>query len=442
MEVMTMVESAPAEVVAKQPWSLPALIAFRFSVVYFGLYCVGTQIINSVFPIPKVEVPDWTTLWPVRPLVFWVAEHVFRLKTPLVYSGSGSGDKQFDWVLVFSIFVTALIAAAVWSVLDRRRPSYPTLQKWFSLFLLLCLASQMFVYGMVKAIPLQMPYPFLSRLVEPFGNMSPMGVLWFSVGSAPAYETFAGCAELLAGLLLIFRRTRTLGLLICIADMTQVFVLNMTYDVPVKQFSFHLILMALLLLLPERKRLLNFFLLNRATEPYDQPTLFIGRRAQRIATGVLAFVWLWMLGCGVYGTWDSWHQYGPGAAKSPLFGIWNVQSFTEDGKDKPLLATDAQGWRRLIFDYPSYLQIQQMDDSLTGFPVALDEHAGSITLNSRTDKSVTGKFSYSRSAPGSLALDGTLRGRKVTIKLERQDEKKFLLESRGFHWVQDYPFNR
>jgi hypothetical protein len=442
MEVMTMVESAPAQAVAEPRWSLPARIAFRFSVVYFGLYCIGTQIINSVFPIPKVETPDWTTLRPVRPLVFWVAEHVFGLKTPLVYSGSGSGDKQFDWVLVFSMFVTALIAAAVWSILDRRRPSYPTLRKWFGLFLLLCLASQMFVYGMVKAIPLQMPYPFLSRLVEPFGNMSPMGVLWFSVGASPAYETFAGCAELLAGLLLIFQRTRTLGLLICLADMTQVFVLNMTYDVPVKQFSFHLILMALLLLLPERTRLLNFFVWNRATEPYEQPTLFSGRRAQRIATGVLAFVWLWMLGCGVYGTWDSWHQYGPGAPKSPLFGIWNVQSFTEDGKDKPLLATDAQGWRRLIFDHPGYLQIQQMDESLTGFAAVLDEHAGNITLNSRTDKSVTAKFSYSRSAPGSLSLDGTLRGRKVTIKLERMDEKKFLLESRGFHWVQDYPFNR
>ncbi len=250
---MTMVESAPAQAAAEERWSLAARIAFRFSVVYFGLYCIGTQIINSVFPIPKVETPDWTTLWPVRPLVFWVAEHVFRLKTPLVYSGSGSGDKQFDWVLVFSIFVTALIATAIWSILDRRRQSYPTLRKWFWLFLVLCLASQMFGYGMVKAIPLQMPYPFLSRLVEPFGNMSPMGVLWFSVGAAPAYETFAGCAELLAGLLLIFRRTRTLGLLICLADMTQVFVLNMTYDVPVKLFSFHLILIALLLLLPERQ---------------------------------------------------------------------------------------------------------------------------------------------------------------------------------------------
>jgi hypothetical protein len=441
MEVMTVVESATAPA-AGQRWSRLTRVAFRFSVVYFGLYCIGTQIINSIFPIPRVDVPDWTTLWPVRPVVFWVAANVFRLKLPLVYSGSGSGDKQFDWVLVFCMFVAALLATGVWSALDRRRESYVTLHKWFLLFLLFCLGSQMFLYGMVKAIPLQMPYPFLSKLVEPFGNMSPMGVLWFSVGASPAYETFAGCAELLGGLLLIFRRTRTLGLLICLADMTQVFVLNMTYDVPVKQFSFHLILITVLLLLPERRRLANFFVLNRAAEPTQQAALFAGRRAQRIASGVLAFVWVWMLGCGAYGVWDSWHQYGPGAPKSPLFGIWNVQSYSENGKDKPLIATDAQGWRRLIFDFPGSMQVQKMDDSLTGYAAVIDEHAGTITLTSRSDKAMTAKFSFNRSAPGSLLLDGTMRGRKVALQLQRFDEKKFLIESRGFHWVQDYPFNR
>jgi hypothetical protein len=149
-----------------------------------------------------------------------------------------------------------------------------------------------------------------------------------------------------------------------------------------------------------------------------------------------------MLGCGVYGIWDSWHQYGPGSPKSPLYGIWNVQSYSEDGKDKPLLPADAQGWRRLIFERPGYMRVQQMDDSLTGYTAIVDEHTGAITLNSTSDKSITGKLSFNRSTPDRLSLDGTLRGHRVALQLQRFDEKKFLLESRGFHWVQDYPFNR
>jgi len=48
-----------------------------------------------------------------------------------------------------------------------------------------------------------------------------------SMGSAPAYEIFTGLAEVAGGLLLIVPRTTTLGALISLADMTQVFTLNM-----------------------------------------------------------------------------------------------------------------------------------------------------------------------------------------------------------------------
>jgi hypothetical protein len=357
METTTTVEAAPAEAAQSQSpeqrWSLLARVAFRFCVLYFGLYCILTQIITTVLAIPKVEVADWATLPPIRPVVFWVAAHLFGMKLPLVYSGSGSGDKQFDWVLVFCMLAAAFVGTLVWSALDRKRENYATLHKWFWLCLRICLAGQMFTYGMIKAVPLQMPFPYLFKLVERFGDFSPMGVLWSSVGASPGYETFTGSAELLAGLLLIFPRTITLGALICLADMTQVFVLNMTYDVSVKLLSFHLIMISLLLLSPEMKRLANFFLLNRSAEPAARPSLFQSRRARRIADGVIAFLWLWMLGMGAYGIWDYWHQYGPGVAKSPLYGIWNIQSYALDGKPQLLVVTDAQAWRRIIFDFHS-----------------------------------------------------------------------------------------
>ena len=259
MEVMTMVESGPAQA-AQKPWTPLSRILFRFCVVYVGLFCLGTQIITSVLIIPKVDVPDWATTPPIRAVVFWVGAHVFRLTTPLVYSGSGSGDKYFDWVLVFCSLVFAVIATAVWSVLDRKRTNYATLQKWFWLSLRFCLGGQMLVYGTIKAFPLQMHYPFLFTQVEPFGNLSPMGVLWNSIGASPAYETFAGCAELLGGILLMFPRTVTLGALVSLADMTQIFMLNMTYDVPVKLLSFHLILLSLLILAPDLQAAGEFLL--------------------------------------------------------------------------------------------------------------------------------------------------------------------------------------
>jgi uncharacterized membrane protein YphA (DoxX/SURF4 family) len=199
------------------------------------------------------------------------------------------------------MLVVACVATAVWSILDRQRENYFTLYKWFRLCIRICLAGQMFAYGWAKAVPLQMPYPSLTRLVERFGNFSPMGVLWASIGASPAYEIFAGCAEMLGGILLIVPRTTMLGALICLADMAQVFMLNMTYDVPVKLLSFHLILMSLFLLAPDLQRLANLFFLNRAAGPSTEPPLFATPRANRLALAAQVVVGIWLVGMNAYG---------------------------------------------------------------------------------------------------------------------------------------------
>ncbi|MGA9530246.1 MAG: hypothetical protein WBS24_19180, partial [Terriglobales bacterium] len=281
-------------------WGLPRRIAFRFCFLYFGLFCIYTQIATALISIPNMEIGDPAEYWPMRQIVFWLAAHLFHAKLPLVYTGSGSGDKTFDWVLAFFLLIFSVTASAAWSIIDHRRQNYITLYKWFRVFIRFALASQLIGYGIFKVIPLQMPFPYLTRLLEPFGNFSPMGVLWASVGASPAYETFAGSAEMLGGILLIFPRTTLLGALVALADMTQVFVLNMTYDVPVKLFSFHLLLMSFFLLIPDLRRLLDFFFGNRNVEPSAAPAIFSTRRANRIALAAQILLGLWMIGTSVY----------------------------------------------------------------------------------------------------------------------------------------------
>jgi hypothetical protein len=41
-----------------------------------------------------------------------------------------------------------------------------------------------------------------------------------------------------------------------------------------------------------------------------------------------------------------------------------------------------------------------------------------------------------------LILDGNMDSHKMHMQLELVDLNKFLLVSRGFHWIQEYPFNR
>jgi hypothetical protein len=367
-------------------WRLSTRILFRFCLIYFTLFCLATRILGALLPIPTVDIPDLANLWPLRPITFWTASHVFHSRLPLVYTGSGSGDKTFDWVLSFCLVVFAVAVTCLWSALEAKREHYVMLHKWFRVFIRFALAGQMLSYGMAKAIPLQMRFPNLTRLLETFGNFSPMGVLWSSIGASPSYEMFTGCAEILGGILLIIPRTTTLGALVCLAESTLIFALNMTYDVPVKLFSFHLLLLSLLLLAPDSRRLLDFFLRNRPVPSSTQPPLFAACRANRIALVVQIVFGISLLGANAYSTWTEWHTYGGGRPKSPLYGIWNLDELFINGQLRSPLQTDYDRFRYVVFDAPKRIDFQRMDGSLASYDAAISTKDKTIALTKASDK--------------------------------------------------------
>jgi hypothetical protein len=437
LDIQTVVSSPAAP--AQAPWNLATRVAFRFCVAYFGMYVLFTQMFNGLVVLPVGRIPPPGLL--LRPLVSWVTAHVFHVEPLVLFSGSG--DKTSDWVQAFCLLVIAAGVTIVWSVLDRRRSEYVRLHRWFRVFLRFALGSTMLGYGMSKVIPLQMPAPSLMRLLEPFGSFSPMGVLWSSIGSSRPYEVFTGFAELAGAVLLFVPRLATLGAIVCLADTIEIFTLNMTYDVPVKLFSFHLILLSLFLLAPDARRLANVFVLNRTAEPAARP--YAGTRKARLALIAQLVFGAHLVAMSLIGSVTGWSRYGGGAPKSPLYGIWLVDEMTVDGQTRAPLVTDDGRWRRVVFQAPTAVSFQRMDDTFVTFRAAVDAGQRTITinmLNRANDKDGAGRFSFERPAADRLTLDGTMGGNQVRLQLRLYDEKKFVLLSRGFHWIQEYPFNR
>jgi len=212
--------------------------------------------------------------------------------------------------------------------------------------------------------------------------------------------------------------------------------------VPVKLLSFHLILISLFLLGPEFRRLADFFFGNRTVEPSRQPQLFRTRRANRIALAAQIVFGIWLVGMNVWSSAASWNKYGGGSPKSALYGIWDVEELSIDGQVRSPLITDYGRWRRVVFDYPTAMTVQRMDDSFAWYGCAIDANARTIALNRGGDKKWKGNFSFQRPAGNQLMLDGTMDSHEVHMRLQLVDRSKFMLVSRGFHWVSEFPFNR
>ena len=402
-------------------WSLSLRIAFRFAFSYFLLYCA---------PFPLMWIPygeragEWVSAWHV--IVPWVAAHVLHLPRPITVFENGSGDTTYNWIQVGCFLVIASLATVLWSLLDRKRPSYDRLYRWSRLYLRLWLASILCSYGASKVIQLQFSPPLLSALIVPYAQHSPMGLLWTFMGMSKAYNFFAGFAEMLAGILLLIPRFTTLGALLCAAVMSNVFMLNMSYDVPVKLFSFHLLVAALILAGPDLGNLAQFFVFKRAARlTIDQP--FFSNRRLNLAGLILQLLFAaFLVVTDLVG--DFSYLQNEGANRSVLYGVWSVSRANVD-------------WKQIVFDDYSVFAVQSREGSMQYYTQKTTARR-TITISSYHDPHSGGVLRFIEMPPNQLRLWGHLGGRQIVAALNRVDDSKFLLTHRGFHWISEHPFNR
>jgi uncharacterized membrane protein YphA (DoxX/SURF4 family) len=437
-------EQAAAVSESAPQWSTATKIGFRFAFSYFLLY-VAPGPVGSLSPYKQVASVDtgiWGFLW--HPVVSWVGTSLLHLSGNLQEVPNGSGDELYDYVLWLCIAVLAAVATVVWSIMDRKRTNYRQLNEWLRLFMRMTVGWGMLGYGVKKLVGAQFPPPTLARLVQPFAQASPTGLLWTFMGASPAYSLFGGIGETLGGALILVPGLVTLGSLISAAMMTNVLMLNLGYDVPRKIFSIHLILMCLYLLLPEARRLANVFLFNRRADPVPQIPLFRDRQWNRAAI-FLPLVF------GVYVFLVAGHQSildantETATLSSPIRGIWAVQEFAVDGAPEALRLGDPKQWQNVIFDQPKILTIQTMNGQQVRYYMQLDDAQKTIKLWNTNDLQWRAVLHADTPQADQMTIEGEFGSQKVTAKLARMnlsDPQFFYLTNRGFHWVNPYVNNR
>lgn len=442
------VSAPPSESSVAPYWNPITRFAFRVCFVYFGLYVLLTQMLGSLVFIPRLGIPPLAAVTPFRQVFIWYGRHVLGMVKPFDLPLTGSGDRMFDWVQAATMLTIALLTAAVWTYLARDRAHHERLYRWFRVFVRLSLATTLFSYGFAKVVPLQM-HNQLTRLVEPYGNFSMMGVLWASIGASPAYESFTGLAEIGAGMLLLIPQTARAGAFLALMDTIAVFMLNMTYDVPVKLFSFHLVLMSVFLIAPIALTTFDLFIRNRPARIPPEPPLGATRGARRAATTAQIVFTIYLLSFYVWGGYRAWYRtYGDGAERSPFYGIWDVHVMRVDGVERPPLLTDTLRFRRAIFEFPQSVTMQRMNDTFRRMSAVIDTTKHTIALSSgpalsiQRDTSKKTIFTYRRPDPAHLMLDGTMNGHWTQLELLYRNPNTFTQRSHGFNLLQEFPYNR
>ena len=471
-----------------QAWSWPRVLGFRFVLLYVVLHVLPFPLsLVQRLHVPeswKAELGPWLGWYSqkLQAAVRWFGETVLGTG-PVVVQPTGSGDALHNYVLAALFATLALTLALAWSIATRRLPARRAwlrpllgggavdhgLHAMLRVLLRFYLGAMLLSYGFGKLFPNQMSFPGWSKLMAPYGYATPMNVLWSYIGSSPAYQTFTGAAEVLAGLLLLFRHTATLGALVGVAVMANVVMLNLCYDVPVKLSSLHYLAMLGFLLLPELGRLVHVFVLHRSV-----PAVALRASLRwRWPRWLLLVLKLALVGEIVYMHASRNHERWAGKTlTSPLLGAWEVTEIVRDGANAPLLLTDASLWRRVMIDRAGRqdgteflaASIQHMDESRF-LRLEVDEQAGVLRTPtpparptsrpassrpaaaaslpaSRPASRPLPRLSFHNPTPDVLVREGTVDGVPWKATFRRVDPKTIPLLNQGFRWIQEMPENR
>lgn len=419
-------------------WSPLRIIIFRFCFIFFALH-------NFPFPISDIPViGEWISehyenIW--DKLINWGGKFFFGIPE-ITIKPLGSGDTTWNWVQEFLILLFSVIGCFIWSLFDRKKRNYPELNYWNNVWIRYCLGFILLAYGIYKIFPSQFGRITSDRLYQELGEMSPMGLLWTFMAYSTKYQFFGGLMECLGGFLLLFRKTTLLGALIIICVMANVFALNMCYDVPVKLFSFLLLLMALYLAAQDFQRLLNFFILQKSTKaPIQFETYFSDRKWYKISRIILKIGLFVILisplikqSLGIEKT-----QSGP---LTTFYGPYKVSKHIKNHVE--ILHTDSLRWENLFIDRKGSSDMISVSNEFgvrNRFYLKRNDSTKTAIFSTAGDTS-SYIFTYQQPDTTRLIFNGTLGKDSLQIELEKQKRKDFLLVKRGFHWINEVPFNR
>lgn len=406
-------------------WSTISKIIFRFIALYFWIYIffmfAGRALFESLF--------------------VWVGRDILHMEGRLEYFPTGSGDTTMGYVSLFTGTIFTIIGTIIWSIFDRKRPSYNQLFYWMIVILRIFLIFFMFTYGFVKVFKAQFPGPSLVRLLQPLGEMSPMGLAWTYMGHSEGFNMFVGFMEVLGGLLLIPRKTLTLGAFITVGVMTQVAMMNLFYDIPVKLFSIHLIAMALVIFLADWKRFTQVFIKNETAPALAYYKVSEDSHYKKLIFWFKIVMAIIIMGAMSWQGYQAERLYGDKKPKPPLYGIWKTTMFVKNNDTLPPMLTDTLRWKYLIVDRKGTITIKHMDDKNSWYAQEIDTTQQQMIIHKRSDTINKNTFTYIR-RDSILHTEGIFYKDTLSIDFKAKDLSKIELINRGFHWINEYPYNR
>ncbi|HYK44362.1 MAG TPA: DoxX family protein [Parafilimonas sp.] len=416
-------------------WHPAKKVLFRFCFLYFVIYCFPFPLDAFEFTKPLAQ-PFYNFLDWLIPIV----AKKFQLNAvPAFPMFDKLDDSNYGLAFCYLNLIISATVAIVWTLLNRKRGQYENLYQWLRLYLRFFLAAYLFGYGFVKVFPSQFQAITASRLASTVGDESPMLLAWNFMGYSNVMMRLNGIAEVLAGLLLLFRRTTTIGAILSAGVFSFVVTMDFCFNVPVRMLASHLLIISAFLTLDDSRRLLNIFFLNRPTATTVYAPLIAQPRGRKIFFAVQTVLAVCILYSGIASALEAQKEYGwnPNPTDVPLYGVYNTTYFIRNSDTIPAIETDSLRWKEMVIDGGNWQRsgiIEFVSGKKLFCDISADTTKKIINIQSKADTSEKYSLNYLENG-NQILFKGKWEQDSIEALMTKYDLNNYLLHREKFSWI-------
>lgn len=397
------------------------------------LFPTGVYILLYAFPFPLNHIPFTYELFSKYVMalqekyILFFGQTILEMESFEKIQMTGSGDTTYDYVRIPALITLSFFIGLVLSLLKYTQSKGSEFYAWMLVYARYFVGLTLISYGVAKFLEGQFPGPTFYSMETRVGDISPMGLAWRFFGYSDTYKIFMGLSEITAGLLLLFRRTSILGALVSIAVCLNIVLVNFSFDVPVKLFSSHLLFFSVLILLPQIKPIFDFFILHRESSLEKIKPHFTQKRPKIIRLLIV----IYLAGIIPISMVSSHFQ---SQKLRTMENKWEgLYTFSEIDSVRP--------WNKLILE-KNLMVLQSENGPREFWTIHEIKDNGILLIKNQEDDSKPHELKIKKSADDQYEVQLRIGDKKVDGVGTRKDKSSYELVKRGFHWINEYPYNR
>lgn len=275
-------------------------------------------------------------------------------------------------------------------------------------------------YGADKLFKGQFYLPEPNILFTKFGNLDQDILFWSVMGTSRGYSLILGSIEIGVALLLIFKKTRFLGLILAFFTFINILIINFSFDISVKFFTITLFLMTIFALKDHWKPMYLIFI-EKKFVPFQISELNVPKKIKHFVFP-LKILMIGLVFLQIFLPYINSRSYNDDIVKRPfLHGGYQV--LKDQNNDKNDL-------KYVFFHRDQYLIFMNEKDEMQDFRYDID------TINKRiTNRNYQKKaFSFNYVKKDSILY---LKSGEKILKLKAINWRKMPAMQSNFHWIVD-----